>query len=75
MSTKMFPVGTRVEVKRRREGGPDIVLRGKVISASPDHAAVECWIADGPHVIYWRGEDTPHISLRRLTGRDFQRRR
>lgn len=70
-----FRPGNWVEVTRRREGGPDVVLRGKVVSASRDHVAVACWIADGPHVIYWRGDDTPHITLRRLSGRDFARRR
>lgn len=64
-----YSVGDWVEVTRRREGGPDIVLRGKVTAATRDCVTVECRIADGPHVIYWRGDDTPHIGLRRLTGR------
>lgn len=70
-----FQPGHWVEVTRQRVGGPDVKLRGKVVEASPDHVVVACRTAEGEHRVYWRGDDTPHITLRRLTGRDFARRR
>jgi hypothetical protein len=70
-----YSVGNWVEVTRRREGGPDVVLRGKVVEATPDLVVVSCRTSEGEHRVYWRGDDTPHIWLRRLTGRDFARRR
>lgn len=69
-----YGTGTWVEVTVRREGGPDLVLRGKVVEATRDYAVAECRTPHGPKRFTFSDDTTGYVSFRRLQPSDFRRR-
>lgn len=76
-STRLrFPVGCWVDVTVRRWGGPDLVMRGKVVEATRDYAIAECRKRDGGTIRFTSSEDTElSVSFRKLQGADFRQRK
>jgi hypothetical protein len=66
-----FNVGNWVEVTITRLDGPENVMVGKIIEATPDYAVADC---RGHRFVY--SDDTRgHVFFRRMTGADWQRRK
>jgi hypothetical protein len=61
-------LGNRVEVTWEQPGRVR-TLRGSVIRMADDLIVVACRTPEGENHVYWRGDATPHIVLRRVTGR------
>jgi hypothetical protein len=70
-----FSTGHWVEVTVRRMEGPEVVLVGKVVEATPDYAVAECRTADGPRRFVMSEDTFGHVFFRRMNQTDWQRRK
>jgi hypothetical protein len=70
-----YNLGQWVEVTVRREGGPDLILVGKITAADRDHAVATCRTASGDKTFVYSDDTSGHVIFRRMTNADWQRRK